>query len=188
MPDNNNNKPMAPSLLDTCKGIVEFLTEAQKAGEVHWNTDVVPILEEKLRGFRAAIKKAEGSKKVENFECPAQGLCDCDEHRVFMVSGENLKKLSSGAMKTEEAAKLENIAVVAWAGADIMNMLKEDSEFMCGRQTMPQDLDVEALITDVANDSSFHQWIIEEVYDRVHTALDEIERQQASEPDKEVKP
>ena len=174
MPDkknNNNNKPMAPSLLDACKEIVAFLAEALACDHVTWNVDTEPTLRELLEDLRAAIKGAEGSKEVEDFE-----------HKVFMVSGENLKKLSTGALKLEETAKLENVAVVAWTGADIMNMLKEDSEFMCGRQTMPKDLDVEALITDIANDSSFHQWIIEEVYDRVHAALDEIERQQESEP------
>jgi len=178
MPDKKtNNEPMAPSLLNACKEIVAFLAEALACDHVTWNVDMEPTLRELLEDLRGAIHKAEGHKKVEDFE-----------HKVFMVSGENLKKLASGAMKLEEAAKLENVAVVAWTGADIMDMLKEDSEFMCGREALPQDLNVEALITNIANDSSFHQWIIEEVYDRVHAALDEMERQQASEPDKEVFP
>ena len=172
-----NNEPTTPSLLDACQNMVEFLTEAKKAGEVHCNADVEPILKEKLEDLRAAIKRAEVSGEVVDFE-----------HKVFMVSGENLKKLSSGAMRLEEAAKLENVAVVAWTGADIMDMLKEGSEFMAGREALPQDLDVEDLIANIANDSSFHQWIIEAIYERTHAELNEMERQQASEPEKESTP
>lgn len=98
---------------------------------------------------------------------------------VFLVSGEDIRKLSTGTMKPEEAAKLESLAVVVWTGVDIMNMLKPDSEFMCSRDTMPQDLDVEALITNIIDNSEFQQWIIEEIYSCVHAELDELERQEA---------
>lgn len=180
----NDSIDSGTCLLDACKAVEASLTKAMEASwltiartrtcgpvvrSYRWDEDVVPILEGKLAELRAAIHKAECQQKqktsaVEDFE-----------YNIFVVSGEFLKKLAAGDMKLEEIVNPENIALMPWSGLDIMEMLKEGSEFMAGRETMPDETDVEDLINDVAHTLSEAEGISEMIYDVVGWELDELD-------------